>query len=260
MYEPDFTPVKPWPLPARDECFFYTCMDLPDGEAIEGANWDIRGRFETYIGGVDVAGKSVLDVGTASGFLAFSAEAAGAARVMAVDALHAQEFHRVPFQGSPYTERRRKWIADTNHYLDGLKRSFWYSWHKRGSAVKAVYMPAVDLWKWHERFDIVIAGAIVEHISDPIPFIHTLARLAKETVVVAFTPVGSSDEQLMRTMNDWDQPNFNYTWWELSIGLYRRVFGNLGFEVELTTAQALCNELDPPRIVEQPTLIARRRP
>lgn len=260
MHEPDFTPVTPWPLPARDECFFYTCMDIADGETVEQVNWDIRGRFDAYIGGVQVAGKSVLDVGTASGFLAFSAEAAGAAGVTAVDALHAQEFNRIPFKGSPYSERRRKWIRDTDHYLTGLKRSFWYAWHKRGSAVEVVYMPADQLWKWDRRFDVVIAGAIVEHISDPVPFLATLARLAKETVVIAFTPVGAGEEQAMRTMNDWDRPDFNYSWWELSLGLYRRVFGNLGFSVELATAQALCHEYDPPLLVERPTLVARRLP
>lgn len=260
MYEPDFTPETPWPMPERASCPFYTCIDLPDGEAITEANWDIRGRFERYIGGVDVRGKSVLDLGTASGFLAFSAEAAGAMRVVAVDALHAQEFHRIPFKGSPYTERRRKWIRDTNNYLDGLKRSFWYSWHRRGSAVEVVYQPLVELWKWRERFDVVIAGAIIEHLSDPVPFIHTVARLANETAIIAYTPVGSSEEQLMRTMNGWDEAPYNYTWWEISIGLYRRVFGNLGFEIELHTAEALCNEFDPPRLLTQPTLVARRRP
>jgi hypothetical protein len=260
MYEPDFTPVTPWQLPARDECFFYTCMDIADGETVEQVNWDIRGRFEAYIGDVDVRGKTVLDVGTASGFLAFSAEAAGAARVVAVDAQHAQEFNRIPFKGSPYTERRRKWIADTDLYLTGLKRGFWYAWHKRRSAVEAVYMPAAELWKWQERFDVVIAGAIVEHISDPVPFIHMLARLARETVVIAFTPVGASEEQIMRTMNGWDAAQYDYSWWELSIGLYRRIFGNLGFEIELKTAQALCNEYDPPLLIERPTLIARRKP
>jgi len=258
MYEPDFTLVEPWPLPEREQCYFYTCMDIADGETVENVNWDIRGRFETYIGGVDLAGKSVLDVGTASGFLAFSAEAAGAAKVTAVDALHAQEFNRIPFKGSPYTERRRKWIADTDKYLTGLKRSFWYAWHKKKSAVDVLYMPAGELWKWRECFDVVIAGAIIEHISDPVPFIHMLARLANETVIIAFTPVIDSDEQFMRTMNGWDQAQHNYSWWELSLGLYRRIFANLGFAIELVPAQALCNEYDPPLLIERPTIIARR--
>lgn len=256
----DFTPVAPWPMPARQECVFYTCMDYPDGESVETVNWDIRGRFDDYIGHYPLAGKTVLDVGTASGFLAFSAEDAGAAQVTALELSHSREMNRIPFKGTRYSDDRRRWIADTEHFMTGLKKSFWYGWHKRQSRVEMVYAPAADLWAWDRKFDVVIAGAIVEHLSDPVPFLASLAGIAKEAVIVAFTPVVDSEEQLMRTMNDWDNPVFNYSWWQLSLGLYRRIFGNLGFSVELTRASALCHEYDPPLQVEQPTLIARRLP
>ena len=59
-----------------EDCFFYHAMDLP-GFGLVPAHWDLRGRFDEYIGGVDVRGKSVLDVGTATGFLSFEAEKRG---------------------------------------------------------------------------------------------------------------------------------------------------------------------------------------
>ena len=61
-----------------DECFFYHTMELPGLGLVRG-QWDLRGRFDDYVGGVGVEGKTVLDVGTATGFLSFEAERRGAA-------------------------------------------------------------------------------------------------------------------------------------------------------------------------------------
>ena len=47
-------------------------MELPRFGVVHG-QWDLLGKFEEYVGGVEVAGKSVLDVGTATGFLSFEA-------------------------------------------------------------------------------------------------------------------------------------------------------------------------------------------
>lgn len=52
-------------------------MDLP-GLGTQGGSWDLRGRFADYTANVDLRGKTVLDVGSASGFLTFEAERAGA--------------------------------------------------------------------------------------------------------------------------------------------------------------------------------------
>ena len=62
-----------------DDCFFYHTLDLPGIGLVEG-QWDLRGRFDDYIGDVDLRDKTVLDVGTANGFLTFEAEKRGGAR------------------------------------------------------------------------------------------------------------------------------------------------------------------------------------
>jgi hypothetical protein len=64
-------------IPAIEDCKFYHAMDLPQIGFVQGA-WDLRGRFDDYIGGVGLKDRSVLDVGTASGFLSFEAEQRGA--------------------------------------------------------------------------------------------------------------------------------------------------------------------------------------
>jgi hypothetical protein len=42
-------------------------MDIPGISAVHGA-WDMRGKFKEYMGGLDVCGRTFLDVCTASGF------------------------------------------------------------------------------------------------------------------------------------------------------------------------------------------------
>lgn len=257
-FDASFVPEVPWPAPARQDCVFYHCMDFPDGETVEGAQWDIRGRLDRYLGGYPLAGKTVLDVGTASGFLAFGMEEAGAAQVTALDASHGSEYELIPFRGTPFTESRKVWATGSEHNLQALKRGFWYGWHKKRSAVEVIYAPLTALPAWERRFDVVVAGAIVEHISDPVPFLASLARLANEAVILGFTPYVATDEQMMATMNDWSNPAYNVSWWTLSFGLYRRVFGNMGFRISTASAVARCNLFDPPQDVTRPTIIAVR--
>jgi hypothetical protein len=48
-------------------CYFYHSMELP-GFGLQRGEWDLRGRFDEYIGHVDLAGARVVDEGCASGF------------------------------------------------------------------------------------------------------------------------------------------------------------------------------------------------
>jgi SAM-dependent methyltransferase len=267
MYNDGFEAISPWPLPEREDCYFYHSFTLSSGEEIEGF-WDIRGMFEQYIGNYQLAGKTVLDVGTASGFLAFAAERAGAT-VTAIDARTAREFARIPFVQSDYHVNRSGFVTNTDDWLRRLKNSFWYAWHDQHSNVEVVYAPLADLPFWGRKFDVVIAGAIVEHLSDPVTVIGNIAQLASEAVIIAFTPVTDTDEVAMKPAIAWDNPEFDYTWWELSRGLYKRIFGNLGFQVEFVDARAIANggeilsrSLKKPvraaTSVIRPTIIARR--
>ncbi len=249
---------RPRPIPQRENCHFYHCMSFPDGESIDRIHWDLRGRFQQYIGGVSVAGKTVLDVGTASGFLAFAAEQAGARRVTAIDASGSSEFERVPFAGALFNQDRWLWNRNNWVYLETLQNSFWYAHARFNSKVDAYYGPLADIWTWNRRFDIIILGAIIEHLSDPVQVIGNLAKLAREKIIIGFTSVIDSDDAFMRPQHAWDQPEINYVWWEISKGLYRRIFQNLGFEISIEKASAFCWELDPPREIERPTIVARR--
>jgi hypothetical protein len=257
-----FAAEQPWPRPEPSEYYFHHSLDFPDGTSIEGC-WDIRGRFDEYIGEYPLAGKTVLDVGTATGFLAFSSEAAGA-RVTALDAPGSEEFQRVPFRDSLYHRDRSAWVVDFEAKSHGLLRNgFWHAWHKLQSHVEVVYASADKLHSWDRRFDVVLAGAIVEHLADPVSAIGGMARLANEAVIIAFTDVHDSEELTMHANGDWSNPAWDYEWWTLSRGLYRRVFKNLGFGIEIVPCTALLNpnpfnDLSAPLEVARSTIVARR--
>lgn len=261
----DFTPEQPWPLSAcrldsSPPPFFYHTMDFPDGTSVTG-QWDIRGRFESYIGNYPLAGKTVLDAGTATGFLAFSAERAGA-RVTALDVRSTAETPRIPHRDSLYHRDRAAWIKEQDtRLIHPLKQGFWYAWHKLSSSVEVVYAPLDQLHAWDRKFDVVLAGAIIEHIADPISAIGTFARLANEAVIIAYTNVLDTDEWVMRPGYDISHPMQDFEWWTLSRGLYAQVFDNLGFKIEIHADRKAIHTPHEGYVKEftRPTIVAIRK-
>src|SRR5947209_7407317 len=88
--------------PAREvtdlgQCVFYHTMEIPGYGLVNGA-WDLRGSVGAYLGGVDLHGRRVLEMGTASGFLCFEMEKRGA-EVVAYDLSEKQDWDLVPFAG-----------------------------------------------------------------------------------------------------------------------------------------------------------------
>jgi SAM-dependent methyltransferase len=249
---------QPILLPSKNSCYFYHTITFPDGEIVSGT-WDIRGNFSGYIGNYPINGKKILDIGTASGFIAFSAEAAGGI-VTALEAASPAEFKRLPVAHTKYFDSRREWQNVTNKvHLIPLKNSWWYGWHKFGSNAKLIYAPIEELYDWDDRFDLVFAGAVIEHISDPVTIIGAMARIAREAVIIPFTDVIDTEDLLIQPIQGMD-PALDYMWWRLSRGLYRRIFANVGFDVEFVlTAHAIANTSSGPVEYTKPTIIARRR-
>lgn len=253
----DFTPEKPKAKSNTDDCNFYHTMEYSDGEIITGS-WTIN-DFSNYIGHYQLKNKTVLDVGTASGFLAFKAELQGGI-VTATDAKFSKEYKMVPYANSSYLDDIHAWREQIQSQLfEKLRNSFWYSWNKYNSKIDVVYSSVYDLIEWDRRFDVVIAGAIIEHLGDPVSAIGAFARLANEAVIIAFTPVIDTDELIMQPLNSWTDPAYSYVWYQLSRGLYRTIFNNLGFDIEIVTSSALQNAPSGQVQTVRPTIIARRR-
>ena len=68
----------------------------------------------------------------------------------------------------------------------------------------------------------IIAGAIVEHLSDPVYSIGAWSRIAREAVIIPWTDIIPANDLFMRPITPWTDPAFFYAWWQLSEGLWRR--------------------------------------
>jgi hypothetical protein len=103
--------------------YFYHTMDVP-GFGLIRAHWDLRGRFDEYIGGVEVSNKSVLDIGTATGFLTFEAEKQGA-EVVSFDMDKGIQQTFLPFKDKPYYSQHEQWAQDYSAQIEKWKNAYW---------------------------------------------------------------------------------------------------------------------------------------
>jgi SAM-dependent methyltransferase len=204
-------------------------MDVP-GIGLTKGNWDLRGRFSDYIGNVDVTGRRVLDVGAASGFLSFSAEQAGATEVVSFDIDVGERQHLLPFRDSLYYQDHAAWAKGRTALFDRWKNAYWLAHSAFRSKARVVYGDVYDMPVQLGHFDVVIVGAILEHLSDPIRALASIARLAAQTITIS-TEVIETEEPIARFVGNADRPDVDYVFWVYSIGTFRQVLRMLGFEI-----------------------------
>ncbi|GAC1580492.1 MAG: hypothetical protein NVS3B7_15090 [Candidatus Elarobacter sp.] len=168
----------PIPVTSLAECYFYHTMDIPGHGCVPG-EWDLRAGVDAYLGHEPVAGKRVLEIGTASGFLCFEMERRGA-EVVAYDLAGDRAWDTVPFQRldlAAETARRREHIARLN-------KSWWFSRAAFGSRARVVYGTVYEIPRSIGPIDLCTFGAILLHLRDPFLALQRAAALAPETIVV----------------------------------------------------------------------------
>ncbi|MEP6741217.1 MAG: class I SAM-dependent methyltransferase [bacterium] len=212
-----------------EDCFFYHAMELP-GFGLVQAHWDLRGRFDDYVGGVEVTGKSVLDVGAATGFLSFEAEKKGASRVLSFDMSDARQQTFLPFKDKLYFRDRERWAQQYGAEIEQWKNAYWLCHRLLNSKAEVYYGDIYNLSNELGQFDIAIVGSVLEHLSDQISALASIARLTKETIVIV-SPLLQTDERIARFEALASNPDVDFTWWTYSLGVYREVFGMLGFSI-----------------------------
>jgi SAM-dependent methyltransferase len=198
------------------ECQFFHAMDLPGGVAVHG-NWDLRGSFEKYTANVDFAGKRVLDVGTASGFLTFEAEKRGATEVVSFDS-SSPELH----VGLPFIEvRRRGGSAPVEDDFEGLRNGYWYAHRAHGSRAKCYYGDVYNLPDELGEFDIVLIGAMLCHLRDPVSALTSITRRCRHQLVITEGIVENKTPFMTFIGNPREVQGINKynNWWNLSLGL-----------------------------------------
>lgn len=217
------------------DCYFYHTMDLPQF-GLQNGHWDLRNDVENYLGHQDFQGKTVIDVGTASGFLCFEMEKLGA-NVIAFDRTlsdSTDDAGLIPFYN--YQERLGKTIAETiAGRLDGqrrLQRSFWLSHRLLGSKARLycgnAYTAPVEIG----QVDYCFFGCILLHLRDPLLALSSFGSITREKIIITDTleeigNVGELPVMFLRAIKD-DLSNAG-TWWYISPVLLQQFLGVLGF-------------------------------
>jgi hypothetical protein len=160
------------------DCYFYHRVQLKDGRIVEGT-WNLIGGESEYLGGVDVAGRRVLELGAASGWLTVWMEQKGAT-IVAFDLGWQLVQDLLPLAHIDLQELSRQAIVRV-----GVGQNAWWYLHRNyGLLAKAVYGTCYELPADIGRYDISVFGSILLHLRDPFRALEQAAERTDEAIVV----------------------------------------------------------------------------
>jgi hypothetical protein len=225
--------AKPRDVASLDDCGFYHTMDIPGYGLVEGA-WDLREGLRDYLGGVDLEGKRVLEMGTASGFLCFSMEALGA-EVVAFDIADDQSWDIVPFSGADHEAL----VALQKDEMRKVKNSFWLAHKALNSKARVVYGSVYDVPEAIGPVDVTTFTAILLHLRDPFYALENALRLTTETVIITERPprrawptvaLSKVSRPLIQFLPNRERPKGWGTWWRFTPQALMEMIAVMGFE------------------------------
>ncbi len=210
---------------------WYHAFEFPDGRVLPGA-WDLRGHEADYLGGVDVAGKRVLELGPATGYLTFYMERMGA-EVVSFEAGFDVSIDTLPIQGRDDPEERLRVMQGT---IDRNHDGWWHLHRALGSKAKFVQGNIYDMPKDLGEFDICLVGAILLHLREPWGALSQAARLTRDVMIVTEPlqdDIDAPESNIMRFSPSAEHHVTN--WWSIYPGAVISMLGRLGFGQTETT-------------------------
>ena len=244
--------------PTLADCYFYHTTAIAGHGIVEG-EWDLAPGIDAYLGHVPFAGKSVLDVGAATGFLTFHMEAEGAA-VTSYDLSEAEGWDIVPLSGIDAAEHARVRKA----HIGAINSGYWLCHAANKSRARMSHGTVYAIDKALGPVDISVFGSILLHLRDPFLALHNAAQITTETMIVCdLLPGAHALSRLLgllmgRSMQF--KPRFAKnrpweTWWNLPPKLVTEFLGVLGFEKTVLTYHT---QLLKGRRMPMYTLVATR--
>jgi SAM-dependent methyltransferase len=244
----------PWTVSERDDCWFYHVMDLPGLGQVSG-EWDLRGTIDSYLGPCRLKGRTVLDVGCASGYVSFEMEKRGAsvASFDLRDPRADQVF--VPYAA---VRRNREQLYDSAAAFHvKLKRGYWLAHRLLKSHAKVHYGNVYRLPAEVEMVDVVVLGQVLVHLNDPVSALTAAAQAARENLIIVEKVI--PDPEPKAYFLPAVEHEQHYSWWHCSLALYRNVLRIVGFEIDnVHVAKHLCLGYGEPRYLELHTITAKR--
>jgi SAM-dependent methyltransferase len=186
------------------DCHFYHTVELPE-LGLQYGEWDLRGDFDRYVGGIAFEGKRVLDVGCGSGFLSISAEQRGAREVVSFDMDDSRRQHWLPFHSKLAYRSPAEFQAQHNRWIAQWRNAYWLTHRLFGSKAKAIYGDIYNFPVEAGGFDVVLVCSILEHLSDPIRALASVCKVAASELVIT-GPVLETEENIARFEGDSSRP------------------------------------------------------
>src|SRR6266496_4800108 len=216
-------------------CDFYHTMDIPGFGVVKG-HWDLRSGIRNYLGKVDVKGKHVLEIGTASCFACCYMEKQGA-EVVAYDLSDKQAWDIVPYAGNNYSQK----ITDRKNHIKRLNNSFWLAHRAYKSQAKMVYGTVYDIPENLGMFHITTFGCVLLHLRDPFLALQNAAQHTQDIIIITepffspntAPPLGNLFQTIFLPDSKTRWPEDG--WWALSPHIIKRFIAVLGFEKTKTT-------------------------
>ena len=208
-----------------EDCTFYHTAELRDGSVVHGP-WDLRGREVEYIGGIDLRGKSVLEIGPASGSLTFWMEDQGA-DVVGFDAGYDVSVDIQPPLGYDDRQLKREHIQLVGSY----QNAWWYLHRHYGSKARMTYGDIYDLPGDLGQFDVSVVTAVLLHCRGPISVLEQAARRTRSTLVVTEQVPGDQhavDANVMAIFPLGEAGRW-VIWWSIYAGAVVAMLRTLGF-------------------------------
>jgi hypothetical protein len=216
------------------DCSFYHAMDLP-GYGFQAGHWDLRKDVDNYLGKQDFRGKSVIDVGTASGFLCFEMEKRGA-DVTAFDLFfkHGDNIiERIPY--ADFDQRfgmtPRQQVEERRYMLNRAQNSFWLSHRALQSKAKLYSGTAYQCPAELGQFDYAFFGSILLHLQNPVQALISFAQATREKVIVTdlYENIGHAADGPILFFRPIATDKNSDTWWYITPKFLQSLLGILGF-------------------------------
>ena len=213
------------------DCYFYHTMELP-GHGVMNGDWDLRRAVDEYLGKVGFAGQRVLEIGPASGFLAFEMEKRGADVVsVEVTAEHGWDF--VPYPASKLEEV----FGPRQIVMQRLRNSYWFSHAAQNSKAKVYYGDVYNLPASLGEFDIAVMGSVLLHCRDPLRIVEQCGKKARLLIIVDMFHPDLEGAPVCR-LAPTPQNFLWHTWWHFSTQFFTQFLAVMGFAAsEILTHQ-----------------------
>ena len=212
---------------APADCDFYHVMDLP-GVGQVGGQWDLRGRVDQYLGGIELGGKRVLEIGPASGFLTMEMEKRGA-QVVALEVPDDPGWDYVPY-AKPALD-----ISVRRESMRRIKNAFWLTHRLHDLRATLCYGDATAIPASLGRFDTAVLAAVLLHTRSPLAIVESCSRVAEQVVITEIFHPALENLGPVCTLNPTAKNASFDTWWNFSPAFFGQFLDVRGFSDQQVT-------------------------